>query len=100
MPDQFVRGMLVAYYAHEGAIPEGWAICDGTNDTPVILRGKYLIGVDALGDVGRNVGNAEHRHSVACERRVDGSEPLGDPGRLGIRRPGPQQNAAGDRVGS
>ena len=99
MPDQFVRGMLVAYYAHEGAIPEGWAICDGTNDTPD-LRGKYLIGVDALGDVGRNVGNAEHRHSVAVNGGSTDGNRWGTPTLGDSTARTANRTAAGDRVGS
>ncbi|MDP9104325.1 MAG: hypothetical protein M3N49_00080 [Candidatus Eremiobacteraeota bacterium] len=70
MADEFVRGMIVAYYAREGAIPDGWAICDGTNGTPD-LREKYLVGVDALGDVGHSVGSAQHRHNVNASGSTD-----------------------------
>ena len=70
MADQFVRGMIVAFYAREGGIPNGWAICDGTNHTPD-LRGKYIVGVDALGDVGKDVGNTVHSHKVNASGSTD-----------------------------
>ena len=35
MPDiGLPEGATIAYYAKSGAIPNGWAICDGTNNTP------------------------------------------------------------------
>ncbi|MEA2663926.1 MAG: hypothetical protein QOI11_870 [Candidatus Eremiobacteraeota bacterium] len=66
MADSFARGMIVAYYARSGAIPAGWAICDGTNGTPD-LRDRYLVGVDALGDVGKTTGSAQHVHTVSVQ---------------------------------
>ena len=38
----------------EGAVPSGWYLCDGTNDTPD-LRNRFIIGVGGkykLGDTG------------------------------------------------
>ena|ERR1700681_659520 len=77
MDDQFARGMIVAYYASAGAIPQGWAICDGTNGTPD-LRGKYLVGVDALADIGKNVGNEKHNHNVSVRGTTDSARSAPD----------------------
>lgn len=41
-----IKGMIVPWFVPEGsstAIPEGWALCDGTNGTPD-LRGRYIRG--------------------------------------------------------
>jgi hypothetical protein len=62
--------MIIAYYASEGRIPDGWAICDGSNHTPD-LRGKYLVGVDALADVGKGVGSSQHTHKVNASGSTD-----------------------------
>jgi hypothetical protein len=77
MAQQFEPGMIVAYYANAGAIPSGWAICDGTNGTPD-LRDKYLVGVDALADVGKNAGNEKHNHNVTIRGTTDGARRVSD----------------------
>jgi len=77
MADLLARGMIVAYYARSGSIPTGWAICDGTNGTPD-LRGKYLVGVDALADVGNVVGNEKHNHGATVHGTTDGARVVPD----------------------
>jgi microcystin-dependent protein len=44
--------------------PTGWAICDGTNGTPD-LRGDFVVGANAAGNVGAAAGSASHTHSYA-----------------------------------
>jgi len=46
-----------------GAIPSGYAFCDGTNGTPD-LRGKFIKGVAALGEVGNTGGALGHGHAA------------------------------------
>lgn len=43
-------------------IPSGWIICDGNNNTPNLL-GKYLKGVNVLGDRGTTGGATTHSHA-------------------------------------
>lgn len=38
------RGTVVAWYPQDGInVPDGWAICDGTDGTPD-LRGRFILG--------------------------------------------------------
>ena len=37
------KGMIVAYSGDVSGIPVGWALCDGTNETPD-LRGRFIFG--------------------------------------------------------
>lgn len=46
--------------------PSGWAICDGTNGTPD-LRGKFVVGANAAGNVGAGAGSASHNHSYSFD---------------------------------
>lgn len=43
-------GTILPYVGNVDEIPIGWALCDGTNDTPD-LRGRVLQGYDAGGEV-------------------------------------------------
>lgn len=65
-------GTIVAWYATEGTVPDGWSICDGTNGTPD-LRNKFLQGVGSIADIGDGGGSATHTHSAT-------SSPHGRPG--------------------
>ncbi len=38
------KGMIVMWSGTADKIPTGWALCDGTNNTPD-LRGKFIVGV-------------------------------------------------------
>jgi len=61
---------IIAWFQTSGAIPAGWAICDGTNGTPD-LRGKFLQGVGTVGEVSATpVGAATHQHSVTVSGRT------------------------------
>ena len=51
----FPKGVILAWYATGGAFPAGWAVCDGMNGTPD-LRGRFLMGVSAMADVGKPGG--------------------------------------------
>jgi len=55
---------IIAWFQNSGPIPNGWAICDGSNGTPD-LRGKFLQGVGSVSEVSAApVGSASHHHSV------------------------------------
>ncbi|MBT3055844.1 MAG: hypothetical protein KME69_13335 [Candidatus Thiodiazotropha sp. (ex Codakia orbicularis)] len=60
----FPKGIILAWYADSGDFPHGWAVCDGHNDTPD-LRGKFIMGVSDMADVGRLRGSETHNHSVS-----------------------------------
>ena len=40
---QFPRGMIMLFNGKDSEVPQGWAICDGTNGTPD-LRGRFALG--------------------------------------------------------
>jgi len=42
---QFPRGMIMMWFGTTADIPEGWAVCDGTQGTPD-LRGRFLVGAN------------------------------------------------------
>ena len=50
---QFVRGMIIAFKG--SSIPNGWALCDGSNGTPNLI-GKFIRGgsIITAGDTGGN----------------------------------------------
>ena len=64
----FVTGMIVAWYGATNAIPTGFVICDGNNNTPD-LRDKFIIGagnnyaVDATGG-SKDAVVVEHKHTT------------------------------------
>ena len=48
--EAFVKGMIILWYGDTNNIPNGFALCDGTNDTPD-LRDKFVVGAsDSTGD--------------------------------------------------
>ena len=78
----FVQGMIVAWSGASNAIPTGFVLCDGNNNTPD-LRDKFIIGANnvAAGSayptvgVGSTGGSAdavivEHKHTTS----VDGAK--------------------------
>ena len=42
---QFPKGMIMLWRGDVSTIPEGWVLCDGTNDTPD-LRARFVVGVN------------------------------------------------------
>ncbi len=72
--------LVLAYAGDTGALPDGWALCDGSGDTPD-MRGRMPIGVDDtldLSDIGGDAsaiphdgggslsGSAPHNHDSAA----------------------------------
>jgi hypothetical protein len=55
-------GTIIAWYAKAGSVPQGWVVCDGTNNTPD-LRGRFIRGVAELAGVGTVGGASSHHHS-------------------------------------
>ena len=60
----FPKGLILAWNATSGAIPAGWAVCDGSNGTPD-LRGRFLMGVSDFADVGQTPGSGSHNHNFS-----------------------------------
>lgn len=68
----FAAGMVMQWYGSAGAVPAGFAICDGSNGTPD-MRGRFAIGVsgsyalDSDGGAATASGNTEsggaHTHT-------------------------------------
>ncbi len=54
------RGVIVMWSGDPSAVPEGWALCDGTNGTPD-LSGRFVVGYDA------------------SDPDYDGTDPIGAP---------------------
>ncbi|MEZ5164024.1 MAG: hypothetical protein R2688_09820 [Fimbriimonadaceae bacterium] len=52
----FPVGVILMWHAEDGAIPNGWYICDGANGTPD-LRNRFMRGCGGFGDVGRQGGS-------------------------------------------
>lgn len=44
--------------------PAGWVICDGSNGTPD-LRGRFVVGANASGNIGAVIGNSNHSHTTS-----------------------------------
>ncbi len=59
------KGIILAWYAKEGKVPNGWAVCDGTSGTPD-LRNRFLQGVATFADVGiDSAAQGTHNHSAS-----------------------------------
>ena len=61
-------GLIVEFFGSEESIPSGWALCDGTNDTPD-LRNKFILGAGDNYNVGNEGGFLdaaliEHNHTA------------------------------------
>jgi len=54
------RGLIIAWYG--SGVPDGWALCDGTNCTPD-LRGRAIFGYDSINKktkIGQYGGEEQH----------------------------------------
>ncbi len=81
----FVTGMIIAWSGASNAIPTGFVICDGNNNTPD-LRDKFIIGagnnyaVDATGG-SKDAVVVEHKHVTTFDGHKffpgDGSTSIG-----------------------
>lgn len=60
--DSAPDGIIAWWSGLLSAIPEGWNLCDGTNDTPD-LREKFVKGANTFGEVGNTGGAAGHGHT-------------------------------------
>lgn len=70
------RGVILMWSGAENNIPDGWALCDGTNGTPD-LRNRFVIGAGGKFDAGEIGGNEtidiSHSHSYSGTVKSTGS---------------------------
>ena len=61
-------GTIVIWAGFLNEIPDGWALCDGGNDTPDLTE-RYIVGAKATGDfiVGNTGGSHTHTHVATLE---------------------------------
>lgn len=72
----FVFGVIVAWSGAIADIPQGWALCDGTNGTPD-LRDKFIVGAsqdevgiaksNIMGNLLKTGGTTTHNHSAQTD---------------------------------
>jgi microcystin-dependent protein len=62
------KGGVIFYTGSVAAIPQGWALCDGTNGTPN-LKGMFIAGYDPndpdYNSIGKKGGEKRHTLSIA-----------------------------------
>jgi len=68
-PELFIEpGLIVEWFGLSSGIPEGWALCDGTNGTPNLID-KFIIGAGSTYNIGNTGGSSdvilpEHNHTL------------------------------------
>lgn len=69
--DSVPRGVIVMWSGSIDSIPDGWALCDGTDGTPN-LQDRFIVGAGAAYSVGAAGGasanNISHNHSIPTDR--------------------------------
>lgn len=72
----FPAGGIIMWSGEIGDIPEGWALCDGTNNTPD-LRDRFILGAGGNYGPGQAGGDAtinlNHSHNVALNSNNAGA---------------------------
>lgn len=56
--DNFPSGGIIIWSGGAAAVPDGWALCDGTNGTPD-LRDRFVLGAGSSHRVGETGGSEE-----------------------------------------
>lgn len=59
----FPSGGIIVWSGSADNIPDGWALCDGTNETPD-LRGRFVLGNSESHAVGTKGGEETHTLTV------------------------------------
>lgn len=57
-------GGIIIWSGASNAVPDGWALCDGTNGTPD-LRGRFVLGESESHEIGDTGGSEEVTLTVA-----------------------------------
>jgi hypothetical protein len=66
-------GAIILWSGKHTNIPEGWALCDGDNDTPD-LTGRFVMGANAYRPAGTKGGNILNSSPVAVQDTIPGTE--------------------------
>jgi hypothetical protein len=61
--DDVPAGAIIMWSGALSSIPDGWALCDGTNGTPD-LRDRFIMGASDGEDPGATGGSISHSHTV------------------------------------
>ncbi len=56
-------GAIIMWSGTLSSIPEGWALCDGTNGTPDLMD-RFIMGISEGEDPGATGGSTSHNHTV------------------------------------
>ena len=73
------KGGIIMWSGATTAIPQGWALCDGSNGTPN-LRDRFIVGAGSTYAVAATGGsNAAHSHSVSVGNHAQATSSLGGP---------------------
>ncbi len=56
-----IKGMICLFFGLISAIPDGWFLCDGNNDTPD-LRNRFVVGAGDVYNPGDSAGAINHAH--------------------------------------
>jgi len=57
------KGGIIMWSGSIDDIPSGWALCDGTNDTPDLLD-RFILGVSDQEEPGSTGGSSSHSHTM------------------------------------
>jgi len=73
----FVPGMIMLWSGSVVSIPEGWALCNGSNGTPD-LRNRFIVGAGSTYNVAATGGSADaitvsHTHTFSATTASDGA---------------------------
>jgi hypothetical protein len=66
------KGVIVMWSGNPGNVPEGWALCDGQNQTPD-LRDRFIVGTGGGYLVGNTGGSTQinldsHKHNLSSDQ--------------------------------
>jgi hypothetical protein len=56
-------GVIVMWSGSIGSVPDGWALCNGSNGTPD-LRDRFVVGAEGSYSVGSSGGSPSHSHGA------------------------------------
>lgn len=73
------RGTIVMWYGSPTSIPQGWAICDGTNGTPD-LRDRFILGCSDGEDPRNNLTGGSHTKTLTTANLPAHTHPISSSG--------------------
>jgi microcystin-dependent protein len=74
-------GVVVMWAGTLDRIPKGWALCDGTNNTPN-LSGKFIMGPDSVHSMHTFGGSADATLVAHTHGMGNHTHPVNDPGHI------------------